>query len=149
LLLVTNPINIPIQLISSQEEVFAPVKYVKILLNFNLFSRGLLLEVDINNVNRITLELEKYVRFSYDRNMLELCCQKINDNLLHTPFDEKNFYSKLIDLFESGVNFLNIEYSYLKIEFEKEVDSLNIHSIDVNFLIYNFGICCLAREKIN
>jgi len=136
-------IEIPIQLFQSHEETYVPTKYIRISLDFCFLSRGLLLETNFNNINKIIFLLEKYERFNYDRNMLELCSQKINDNLIYIPFDSIDFFNKNKLSFRCGLNFTKFEVSYLQIEFEKEVEHISVHSIYLNFLRYEGGMCIL------
>jgi len=131
------------QFIQSKEFRFdIPKKFFRLELPFSYLSKGLLLDVNIDNIKNIKLLFEEYARFNYDKNMLKLCAKQISSNFIFIPFDDVDLLNKDVTLFKTGSNFCMVKNLILDIEFENETnEELNVYSICVSYATHSsFGV---------
>jgi hypothetical protein len=132
----------PVQLFESHIiNLNQPTTQVISRLNFRLLSKGIIIDTDINNINNIKLTFNGCIRWNYNKLMIRLLSKNIGSNLYYIPFDSNiDFISKDINLFRSGANFSRIDTVVMTIDFENPVQNFSLHSLFLNYLIYQSGM---------
>ncbi len=130
----------PIQLFQSHHVSLNQSTYkVKSKLDFILFSRGIIIDTDINNINSFQLTCNGLNLINYDKVMLLLLSKNIGSNLYYIPFDcSIDFFNKDVESFNSGINFSNYDIITI-IEFDTPIQNFSLYSLYLNYLIYENG----------
>ena len=100
-------------------------------------SKGIFLDnIDMSQINRITINFGQFVRFDYDKDMLVLLTEKVTSSCYYLSFDDKPYCDKN---WESSVNFTGLEGngSKVNIQFDSDINqTVNIRVMVYNELVY-------------
>ena len=114
---------------------------------FEGFINGIFLNnININELENIQLFLNNYIRFDYDKTMINLLSTKfINDidenkSCLYIPFDDQCFNSYS---FESSINFNQIDNIIFKIN-SRIQQNIKLIALSFNRLNIAYGMCAFA-----
>lgn len=130
---------------SSYTELTQPTNSITQNLPFDLISKGLLIETDINNVSSIRLKLNGINRWDYNSTMLKLYSRQISPGIFYIPFNSKiDLFNKDITTYRSGLNFSRIDQAEFTINFSQPVTKLGVHSLYFNILRIMSGMAGLA-----
>jgi hypothetical protein len=132
----------PVQLFQSQYiNLNQPSNQIVSRLGFDLLSKGIIIDTDINNINNIKLTFNGHERWNYNKVMLRLLSKNIGPNLYYIPFDSNvDIFDKNVNSFRSGTNFSRIDTTIMTINFDNPVQTIGFHSLFLNFLRYHSGM---------
>jgi hypothetical protein len=141
----------PVQSFQSQYvNLNHPTNQIVSRLEFDLLSKGIIIDTDINNINNIKLTFNGSERWNYNKVMLRLLSKNIGSNLYYIPFDSNvDIFDKNVNSFRSGTNFSRIDTVIMTINFDNPVQTIGFHSLYLNFLKYQNGIGTMKYSNGN
>jgi hypothetical protein len=113
-------------------------------LDFNLLSKGIFFDTDINNINSIKLYLNGMEVWVYNKVMIKLFGKNIGPNLYYFPFNQSvDLFNNSIQTYRSALNFSAYDSVKMKINFNNPIEKICFYSINLNLLRYMSGMAAL------
>lgn len=117
-------------------------------IKFNGLYKGFYIEcMDVDKIHEISLCLNDYIKFVYNRFFIKTKFVKINQCLLYMPFNtEKLQNDKTPSDFENSINFSKNNSSLLNIKLNKHMLDMCIYGLGVGLLRTAFGLCKITNN---
>lgn len=108
--------------------------------------KGFYIECEnVDQINEISLTLNRHNRFTYNRFLVRSKCVKINENLLYLPLNfDKSQQDRTPEGFEGSLNLTRIDTTILNIKLDNLHSKICIYGLGSNLLRYLSGMCGLA-----
>lgn len=111
------------------------------------YTKGLFIHGDTNKITNMQLTLNGFTRFSYNKVMIHLYCNKINNSLFYVPFNQLNdFRNNDNQSYDNSLNCSRIQSMRIIFKYDYGNFNINVYAIHSNFMIYMNGFAHLSTR---